>query len=93
MSVATNAASAIGTFEPSCVVQFLPACPRCRAKHPLACSPPLPEGTCPNCGFLLSPPPSPIDVPATLTRRGVWPRVGHACLAVGRFLAALSQRI
>lgn len=75
--------------EPSLGVVFLPRCPHCGGKHPLAHKPPLPEGICPDCDTLLALVPAGVDVPAVLTGRDVRVAMGRAMLAVGKYFALL----
>lgn len=91
--VATRAGSAAGYYEPSCVVQFLPACPRCHGKHPLTYLPARPAATCPDCGFDLPPPPPESVVPTVITGGALWARLARSFLAIGAWLRALSKRM
>lgn len=66
------------------------ACPACRAIHPLARTPPLPPGACPDCGAALPPPEEIETVPAVLT--GFRGRLAMALLAAGRFFHSLANK-
>lgn len=76
-------------IEPSLGVTFLPRCPHCGGKHPLAYMPALPDGVCPDCGTLLAEAPAEIVVPAELTGRDVWTSIARACLKAGKHFALL----
>lgn len=76
-------------IEPSLGVAFLPRCPNCLGRHPLAYNPPLPAGICPECDTLLVEAPPAVHVPAVLTGRDVRMAIGRACLAAGKYFALL----
>ena len=45
-----QAFSVPGHYEPSFSYTILKACAKCGGVHPLARTPPQPDGTCPDCG-------------------------------------------
>lgn len=76
-------------WRPSLGARLLPGCGHCGARHPLAHTPPLPEGVCPGCGTLLIEAPPPVEVDAVLT--GYRPSVllARACFSIGGWFAKL----
>lgn len=84
------ALSAEGHFEPSLAAVFLPRCPSCGEKHPLAFRPPLVRDTCPACDGPVAPPARPIEVPAVITGRTPAALLARACFALARFFRRLA---
>lgn len=82
---------AVGSYEPSLQATFLPRCPTCSGKHPLAYQPPMDPNTCPNCGAHRAPVGPAIDVPATITDRRT--KFGNLLLRIGISLSRLQKRM
>lgn len=81
-----------GYYEPSLKTQFLPGCPSCGEKHPLANSPPIESETCLECGSPVGTPGPVIEVPAVITGLDPVTLVGRACLSAGKFFDRLRKR-
>lgn len=78
-----------GVFEPHVTATFLPRCPECSHKHPLAYNPPLTDLSCPGCGKPRPEAGTTIDVPAVVTDRRL--SIGALLIRFGKFLQRLSE--
>lgn len=86
-----TSAGALGCFEPSLQIQFLPGCP-CGSAHPIALNAADPN-TCPGCGKPARKPGQRRDVDATFTLRSIWILPAKLLLQLGQWLRTLAQRI
>lgn len=82
-------AQAIGHFEPSLKLRFLPRCPVCGAVHPRAQHPPLDTDECLTCRTVICPHPE-VEVGAVLTNVPLRARIA---LKLGRLLYSLHKRL
>jgi hypothetical protein len=83
-----------GYFEPSAATQLLPGCKTCGSKHPLAHKPiPLITDVCPKCGTPSEPPGPVYCEPAVLTGYHPVSLLAKACLAMGKALNQLANKI
>lgn len=81
-------AGAATYIEPSLGVTFLPRCPHCLGKHPLAYTPPAARAdVCPDCDMPLPEPTPAMHVGAELTGRDPLTAIGLALLKAGKWLA------
>ena len=62
--------TASGKFKPVCLRTYLPPCPACGGKHPLAYEPPFDDGECPACGERSAPPENAMAADAVITGAG-----------------------
>jgi len=74
------------TWEPSLKARFLPRCPHCGSKHPLAYDPPIKSENCPSCGKPCAPAEAAFDVPAVLTGKDYSVRFGLWLLKIADLL-------
>lgn len=88
-----NSSGAVGYYEPSTTVQFLPRCRACGASHPLARRPPRPEGLCPDCGAAAAQPGRAMHVGSEITRADPILWLGGKLLSIGKQLFLAGKRI
>lgn len=84
-------APAVGHFEPSMGIQFLPGC-ACGHRHPLAERPPVDSETCLACGAPVAKPGAFQEVPAVLTGGGIVGAFGIGLLKIAAALAKFIEK-
>lgn len=91
MTTVSTQNSAIGVYEPSCTIQFLPRCCVCGHKHPRAYMPPLTTDDCPACGAPAAWAGDPVNVDSRITD---WrARFGSTLMAIGAMLHRFSNKV
>lgn len=84
------AATASVRIVASLEAQFLPRCPACHERHPLACQPPMPAERCHACHHPLPALDAPVEVPAAVA--GWRMRLGDILLKIGAALARFANK-
>ena len=85
--------AAVGHFEPSLAVQFLPRCHSCGERHPLAYRPPIESDRCLKCGAPCNPGGPVIETVAVITGQTLAARVARFCFSAGASLRRLADRL
>lgn len=80
--------SAGGTWEPSCLMTVLKACPKCGTPHPLASNPPVHTDKCPGCGGDVSTP----EYQEAKAQGNIWLAIANGFQWIANALFRLSQR-
>ena len=85
--------SEVGVFhyEPICSARFLPGCPTCGDRHPLAYRPPVQSETCLTCGAPVPEPGEAEDIPAVITGKTPSGLAAKALLGAGKWLASIAK--
>lgn len=85
--------SATGQYEPSVSVQFLPRCPKCGDRHPLAYRPPRRADICPGCGAASAEAGETFSADAVITGQTISVMVARLCFRLGAWLRRLANRL